>query len=70
MILTPTNRYGFTQALVLKVWPRLKPILQGSLRKYRGVPVDILGISMALNIFKEKTGKEILQWDDFYSINK
>lgn len=66
MILTPTNRYGFSQALILKVWPRLKPILQRSLRKYRGIPVDDLSKSIALNIFREKTGNEKLRWDDFF----
>jgi nucleoside-diphosphate-sugar epimerase len=70
MILTPVNRYGFTQALTLKVWPLLKPILLGKLKKYRGVPVDILGKSIALNILERKTGFEILQWDDFYSISE
>jgi nucleoside-diphosphate-sugar epimerase len=70
MILTPVNRYGFTQAVTLKVWPLLNPILLGKLEKYRGIPVAVLGQSIALNILKTKTGFEILQWDDFYSINK
>jgi hypothetical protein len=70
MILTPINRYGFMQAFILKVWPWLTPILIRSLRKYRGIPVDILGKSMALNIFKAKTGNEVLQWNEFYSITK
>lgn len=70
MILTPTNRYGFSQAMILKVWPRLKPILQRSLRKYRGIPIGVLGKSMALNIFRGKSGNEKLRWDDFYSISK
>lgn len=70
MILTPTNRYGITQAITLKVFPYLKPLLIGGLRKYRGIPIAILGKSMALNIFDNKAGFEILQWDDFYSIAK
>ena len=70
MILTPSNRYGIMQALTLKVWPWLKPMLSGSLRKYRGIPVDILGKSMAINILKSKEGNEVLQWDEFYSIIK
>jgi len=47
MILTPTNRYGIAQAITLKVWPFLKPLLMGSLRKYRGIPVNVLGQAMA-----------------------
>lgn len=68
MILTPTNRYGISQAIVLKVWPVLKPLFVGNLRKYRGVPVDVLGKAMAMNIFNKKTGEEYLHWDDFYAL--
>ena len=70
MILTPTNRYGIAQAITLKVWPLLKPLLMGSLRKYRGISVNDLGQAMAKNIFKEGKGYEILQWDEFHSIIK
>lgn len=70
MILTPTNRYGIAQAITLKVWPVLKPLLIGSLRKYRGIPVSVLGQAMAKHIFKQTKGYEILQWDEFYSITK
>ncbi|MFT6865967.1 MAG: hypothetical protein ACJA08_000794 [Cyclobacteriaceae bacterium] len=70
MILTPSNRYGISQAIILKIWPLLKPLLLGSLKKYRGIPVEVLGRSMALNIFESKSGHEILQWDDFYAIGK
>lgn len=70
MILTPTNRYGIAQAITLKVWPLLKPLLIGSLRKFRGIPVKVLGQAMARNIFNEAKDYEILQWDDFYSIIK
>ena len=68
MILTPTNRYGITQAITLKVWPLLKPLLMGSLRKYRGISVNVLGQAIAKNIFNEAKAYEILQWDDFHSI--
>ena len=70
MILTPTNRYGIAQAITLKVWPLLKPLLMGSLRKYRGIPVNVLGQAMAKNILNEGEAYEILQWDEFYSIIK
>ena len=70
MILTPTNRYGLSQAITLKVWPYLNPLLIGGLRKYRGIPVDVLGQAMANNIFNNGKGYEILQWDQFYSVTK
>lgn len=63
MILTPTNRYGLSQAVILKVWPVLTPILRGSLRKYRGIRVEKLGAAMARNIVREGEGEEILEWD-------
>ena len=58
MILTPTNRYGISQA-----------IFWGSLRKYRGIAVNILGDSMAKNIFIENKGFEILTWDEFNTVS-
>jgi uncharacterized protein YbjT (DUF2867 family) len=68
MILTPVNRYGFGQAATLLVWPLLKPLLLGGWRKYRGIPVEVLGQSIALNIFTKKSGVERLHWDDFYAL--
>lgn len=70
MILTPTNRYGIAQAITLKIWPLVKPLFMGSLRKYRGISVNVLGQAMAKNIFNEGESFEILQWDEFYSIIK
>lgn len=63
MILTPTNRYGVSQALTLAVWPRFNPILQGGLRKYRGIPIERLGRAIANNIKTQNSGTEILHWD-------
>lgn len=68
MILTKTNRYGMGQAITLKVWPILKPILVGGLRKYRGVPVQILGQAIANNILEKGQPFEILQWNEFYAL--
>ena len=70
MILTPFNRYGIRQAITLKVWPLLKPMLIGGLRKYRGVPVNVLGQAMAKNILQEGKAYEVLQWNEFYDISK
>lgn len=68
MILTPTNRYGVSQAIVLKVWPLLKPLLIGPLRKYRGAKVDVLGSAMAVNAFISRLGTNYFQWDDFHKL--
>jgi uncharacterized protein YbjT (DUF2867 family) len=68
MILTPTNRYGFSQALTLAVWPRLRPLLVGSLRKYRGIEVDRLGRAIALNLRGNTVGAEVLHWDDIEAL--
>ena len=70
MILTPTNRYGVSQGIILKIWPLLKPLLLGGLRKYRGVKVEILGKAIGANILSDKTGMETLFWDDFYKLTK
>mgnify|MGYP001122398959 CR=1 FL=1 len=68
MILTPTNRYGFSQALTLAVWPTLKPILAGSLRKYRGIEVERLGRAIALNLRGNTLGVEVLHWDQIEAL--
>ena len=70
MILTPSNRYGIGQAITLKVWPLLKPMLIGGLRKYRGIPVNVLGQAMAKNILQEGKAYEVLQWNEFYDISQ
>jgi uncharacterized protein YbjT (DUF2867 family) len=70
MILTPTNRYGFSQAIILKVWPKLNFILQGKWRKYRGIEVETLGTAIANNIFTTGNGVETLQYDEFNTISK
>jgi len=68
MILTPTNRYGLSQGVILKVWPLLTPLLQGGLRKYRGIPVETLGAAMARNVVRQGEGEEILEWDQIMDL--
>lgn len=70
MILTPDNRYGFSQGVLLKVWPLLKPFLIGGLRKYRGVRVAILGKAIAKNVLIATKGELYLFWDDFQELTK
>jgi uncharacterized protein YbjT (DUF2867 family) len=65
MILTPTNRYGFSQALTLAIWPKLHPLLRGNAVKYRGIPVATLGGAMAANLLTAGEGVEILHWQHF-----
>lgn len=64
MILTPENRYGISQAVMLAVWPKLKPLLGGGLRKYRGIAVERLGSAMARNVLVSGHGEETLEWDE------
>ncbi|MEK6232855.1 MAG: NAD(P)H-binding protein [Luteolibacter sp.] len=68
MILTPQNRYGLSQAVILKTWPWLHPLLFGSLRKYRGIPVARLGRAIANNLFAPGSGFEVLHWDEFQTL--
>jgi len=65
MILTPTNRYGVLQALLLAIWPSLDGILRGPWRQYRGIRVEKLGAAIAANLFTQGSGVERPQWDDF-----
>jgi len=68
MILTPSNRYGVSQAVVLKVWPLLNPLLPGAWRKYRGIRVEELGAAMARNAEGPGSGVEILHWDEIKAL--
>lgn len=68
MILTPTNRYGISQGIMLSIWPYLNPLLLGGLKKYRGIKVEKLGRAIANNIFTNGSGPEFLLWDDFQKL--
>ena len=71
MIITPTNRYGLSQALVLKIMPWIDPLLIGSLSKYRSILVEKLGRAMAMNVLKNtgSRGTETLHWVDFIKLS-
>jgi uncharacterized protein YbjT (DUF2867 family) len=64
MILTPHNRYGVLQGVMLALWPWLKPLLFGGLAKYRGIEVDTLGTAMARNVLRPGEGLEVFHWED------
>lgn len=68
MILTPTNRYGASQAVALAIWPLLRPVLLGGLRRFRGVPVETLGRAIAENVVTRGAGSEVLEWDRFMAL--
>ncbi len=68
MILTPTNRYGISQGLMLAVWPRLNPLLGGSWQKYRGIRVETLGAALAANLFTSGSGVELLHWPEIMAL--
>ncbi len=64
MILTPRNRYGWSQAVLLALWPIVSKVLLGGLRKYRGVPIELLGWAIADNVVQPRNGMETLRWDE------
>lgn len=68
MIITPTNRYGISQAIVLKLWPLLDWLFVGSLRKFKGITIKQLGVAFTNNINRETLGKEYLFYDDFIAL--
>ncbi len=65
MLITPHNRYGWSQAILLALWPVLSPLLIGPLQYYRGIRVEVLGQAMAHNLLRPGTGVEILHWGKF-----
>ncbi len=68
-IITPTNRYGFSQAIVLKVHPLLDPALIGPLEKYRSIKVEKLGQAIAQNLTRiSNQPVEVLMWNEFQQI--
>lgn len=69
MILTPTNRYGWMQGVLLDFWPKLSPLLSGKARRYRGIRVESLGAAMAANLVTPGRGNEVLHWDDFMRLS-
>jgi uncharacterized protein YbjT (DUF2867 family) len=70
MIITPTNRYGLTQAITLSVMPVIDPLLVGTLNRYRSVPVARLGAAIALDLFERKRGVQVLQWPEIMALSE
>jgi len=73
MIITPTNRYGISQALVLSIMPLLDPLLLGSFKKFRSILVEKLGTAIAMNLLEtidDEASTEVLNWIDFIRLSK
>jgi uncharacterized protein YbjT (DUF2867 family) len=69
MLITPHNRYGALQAVLLAVWPRLDWMLAGPMRRFRGIRVEDLGKAMAMNAARDAPpGVEIFEWDGFQRV--
>jgi uncharacterized protein YbjT (DUF2867 family) len=68
MIITPNNRYGLGQAITLALWPALSKLMFGSLSKYRGVDVNVLGQAMANSLFDTELGVIRYEWSDFQQL--
>jgi uncharacterized protein YbjT (DUF2867 family) len=68
MILTQQNRYGFSQAVMLAIWPILSPLLMGGLKKYRGIRVEELGRAIAQNITRDAKGLEVFHWPEIMAL--
>ena len=67
-IVTPTARFGMQEAIVQAIWPLLTPFMAGRFRIYRGIPIAQLGCAMARNIRGDKSGTDILFYDDLVAL--
>jgi len=70
MIITPNNRYGFSQGLTLKLWPIIDKVFFAGLKKFKGIKVQQLGNAMAINITKSHCGFEMLTWINIQELIK
>ena len=68
MLLTKINRYGFSQGLMLSIWPVLSHALIGGAQKYRGFRVEDLGAAMARNLLGQCHMVEVLHWPEIMRI--
>lgn len=67
MILTPTNRYGISQAVTLAVRPIIDRLFFWSRKQYCGIAVEKLWQSIGEQAFNITTGFHDLTWSDFTS---
>jgi uncharacterized protein YbjT (DUF2867 family) len=65
-LVTPTNRYGLSQGILLSLTPFFNACLHGSWKKYRGIKVEDLGRAMVKNAeTKNSLRVERWEWPDF-----
>jgi len=71
MIITPTNRYGLSQAITLAVMPFIDPLLFGKFNKFRSITSEKLGTAIAMNLFQNShnTDVDVLHWSDFIELS-
>ncbi|HWZ28005.1 MAG TPA: NAD(P)H-binding protein [Gemmatimonadales bacterium] len=70
MLVTPSNRYGFTQAVMLTVFPLIDPLLLGPLSRFRSIKVSDLGKAMVRHAERPGAGVEVLEWKEFQAVLK
>jgi uncharacterized protein YbjT (DUF2867 family) len=70
MILTPQNRYGFSQAVMLALWPVISPLMMGGLNKFRGNRIGDLGRAMAQDIVLPGKGTVVFHWAEIENLAK
>jgi hypothetical protein len=71
VIITPENRYGVAQALLLAIYPKVDFLFFGVSRRYRSVKVADLGACIAKDLsIKKKSSVQIIDWVDFQEILK
>jgi uncharacterized protein YbjT (DUF2867 family) len=64
VILTPTNRYGLSQAILLAVWPLASLLLFGPLSKFKGIEIATLGKAIAKAALSSTSKNHRLHWSD------
>lgn len=68
MLVTPTNRYGFTQGVLLALFPFIDPLLVGPLSRFRSIKVSDLGKAMVRHAERPGAGVEVLEWKEFQAV--
>jgi uncharacterized protein YbjT (DUF2867 family) len=69
MILTPNNRYGLSQAILLALWPVVSLLLVGPLSKFKGIRIETLGMAIAKAAVAPGRGNARLHWADFQQLS-
>ena len=68
MLVTPTNRYGFTQGVLLVLFPFIDLLLVGPLSRFRSIKVSDLGKAMVRHAERPGAGVEVLEWKEFQAV--